>query len=256
MDDNVNTFILCSSQRKLLTRMNAEQKAELLDALFAFNDGEEVHIQDPLADMAFMVISESIVRMRDYREQKRLSGQKGGSANKRNEAQPKQSEAQPKQGEARAKQSEAPLKQTEAEPKQTEAINVNVNGNELINNNNINSARTRTSERRIPSVEDVQAYCDERQNGISAEAFCDYYAAQGWRLANGQALKDWKAAVRQWERHDKERRQAQLPALQGTPHFCNYGQQVKWEQDQQAAALLATGDRYRDDPNDIPPEWR
>ena len=109
-----------------------------------------------------------------------------------------------------------------------------------------------------PSPEEVQAYCDERQNGINGEHFCDYYAAQGWKLSNGQALKDWKAAVRKWEvRNKEEQAKASLPALpQGVPRFSNYGQQVKWEQDQQARALNATSHLYKDDPETIPPEWR
>ena len=64
-----------------------------------------------------------------------------------------------------------------------------------------------------PEPEDVRAYCLERGNGLSAERFCDYYAAQGWRLSNGRPLKDWKAAVRNWE----NRRQApgHVPVGQG-----------------------------------------
>lgn len=51
-----------------------------------------------------------------------------------------------------------------------------------------------------PTPADVQAYCDSRGNGISGEHFCDYYAARGWKLSSGP-MKDWKAAVRTWERN-------------------------------------------------------
>ena len=60
------------------------------------------------------------------------------------------------------------------------------------------------SGKRPPTPGEVQAYCDERKNGISAEGFCDYYAARGWRLSNGQPLRDWRAAVRNWERRDAD----------------------------------------------------
>jgi len=62
--------------------------------------------------------------------------------------------------------------------------------------------------RQPPTPDEVQAYCDERGNGISGTHFCDYYAAQGWRLSNGQPLKDWKAAVRNWELRARERPKA------------------------------------------------
>lgn len=50
-----------------------------------------------------------------------------------------------------------------------------------------------------PSVEDVRAYCQERKNGIDPEAFIDHYEAKGW-LIGKQPMKDWRAAVRTWER--------------------------------------------------------
>lgn len=51
-----------------------------------------------------------------------------------------------------------------------------------------------------PTVAEVQAYCDERQNGINADHFVDYYATRGWKVSNNP-MRDWKAAVRTWERN-------------------------------------------------------
>lgn len=53
-----------------------------------------------------------------------------------------------------------------------------------------------------PTAEEVKEYCNERNNGIDAEYFVDYYAARDWRLKGGGKLKDWKAAVRTWEKRD------------------------------------------------------
>ena len=55
-----------------------------------------------------------------------------------------------------------------------------------------------------PSVDDVKAYCEERNNGIDAEAFIDFYESKGWKIGK-DSMKDWKAAVRNWERSKKER---------------------------------------------------
>ena len=52
-----------------------------------------------------------------------------------------------------------------------------------------------------PTPQDVQAYCDERGNGITGEAFCDFYESKGWKVGNSP-MKDWKAAVRTWEKRD------------------------------------------------------
>lgn len=55
-----------------------------------------------------------------------------------------------------------------------------------------------------PSVDEVKAYCEERNNGIDAEAFIDFYESKGWKIGK-DSMKDWKAAVRNWERSKKER---------------------------------------------------
>lgn len=50
-----------------------------------------------------------------------------------------------------------------------------------------------------PTPEEVKAYCQERNNGVDADRFVDYYTSKGWKVGN-QPMKDWKAAVRTWER--------------------------------------------------------
>lgn len=52
-----------------------------------------------------------------------------------------------------------------------------------------------------PAVEEVQAYCKERKNNVDAQRFVDFYEAKGWMLGKNK-MKDWKAAVRTWERND------------------------------------------------------
>ena len=52
-----------------------------------------------------------------------------------------------------------------------------------------------------PTLEEVKAYCIERNNNIDAEYFIDYQEARGWVLSNGKKMKDWKATIRTWERN-------------------------------------------------------
>ena len=56
---------------------------------------------------------------------------------------------------------------------------------------------------RKPTPEEVQAYCDERQNSISGSEFCDFYESKGW-VVGKSPMKDWKAAVRTWENKRKQ----------------------------------------------------
>lgn len=52
-----------------------------------------------------------------------------------------------------------------------------------------------------PTVDEVRAYCLERKNDIDPEKWFDFYQSKGWRVGS-QPMKDWKAAVRTWERRD------------------------------------------------------
>ena len=54
-----------------------------------------------------------------------------------------------------------------------------------------------------PTVQEVQDYCNERQNGIQAYTFVNFYQSKGWKVGN-QPMKDWKAAIRTWEQKNKQ----------------------------------------------------
>ena len=55
-----------------------------------------------------------------------------------------------------------------------------------------------------PSVDEVREYCNEINATISPDAVVDYYAAQGRIYGkSGKQMKDWKAAVRNWQRREK-----------------------------------------------------
>ena len=90
------------------------------------------------------------------------------------------------------------------------------------NNNNIiikesNNINIITKERfKKPTLEEVQAYCVERNNGVDAELFINHYESNGWKVGK-TPMKDWKAAVRTWERSSinkqKERKETIYEAM-------------------------------------------
>ncbi len=54
---------------------------------------------------------------------------------------------------------------------------------------------------KIPTLLDVQLYCEGRKNGINAEAFIDYYSSVGWKVGKlKKPMVSWEAAIRTWER--------------------------------------------------------
>lgn len=73
-----------------------------------------------------------------------------------------------------------------------------------------------------PTLEEVTLYCQKRENNINPLAFIDFYESKRW-MTGTSPMKDWKAAVRRWEktnnvkqnRYEKANNDSRIhPALQ------------------------------------------
>ena len=84
----------------------------------------------------------------------------------------------------------------------------NINKKNINKNNNNSSSKNIVTLKRFipPTVEQIKAYCDERGVYlIDPEQFIDYYEARGWMLNKNRKMVDWKAAVRTWEKNERDR---------------------------------------------------
>ncbi|MBS5237105.1 MAG: phage replisome organizer N-terminal domain-containing protein [Enterococcus faecium] len=66
------------------------------------------------------------------------------------------------------------------------------------------SAKSTTTKRKRfekPTLSQITQYCFERNNNVNAEQFYDYYESNGWKVGKN-SMKDWKAAVRTWEKNN------------------------------------------------------
>lgn len=79
--------------------------------------------------------------------------------------------------------------------------------NKILNNkesNNINIITKESSKRFVkPTIEEIQKYCSDRNNNVDANYFYDFYESKGWMIGKNK-MKDWKSAVRTWEKNNKE----------------------------------------------------
>jgi len=84
-------------------------------------------------------------------------------------------------------------------------IEENFSYNNTSNINNINKKEIyKEKVFRKPTLEEVESYCKERNNGIDAEYFIDYYTKIGWVYGKNRIpIKDWKSCIRTWERNKK-----------------------------------------------------
>ena len=75
--------------------------------------------------------------------------------------------------------------------------------NTSINNTSIKERNIK--ERKIfkkPTIDEIKDYCKERNNGINAETFYDFYESKDWYVGKNK-MKGWKACIRTWEQRNK-----------------------------------------------------
>jgi hypothetical protein len=68
-------------------------------------------------------------------------------------------------------------------------------------------AAPRTTRTVPPTLDEVRAYCAERNNNVDPEKWYDHYSSNGWMVGRTK-MKDWKAAVRTWERNEYDRQRS------------------------------------------------
>lgn len=56
-----------------------------------------------------------------------------------------------------------------------------------------------------PQIEDVVAYCIEHEFICDPYQFYDHFEANGWLVSGRAKMKDWVAALRNWERNERKR---------------------------------------------------
>ena len=92
---------------------------------------------------------------------------------------------------------------TKTEPKCISSKpNVNVNDN--VNDIKENTLKS-VKEKRVapPTPEDVREYCREKGLNVDADRFVDFYESKNWYVGKNK-MKDWKAAVRNWARSQRQ----------------------------------------------------
>ena len=77
--------------------------------------------------------------------------------------------------------------------------NTNIN----ITNTNLTDSNKKAFFKK-PTFDEVNNYCLERNNNIDAEAFIDFYESKNFMIGKNK-MKDWKAAVRTWERREAKK---------------------------------------------------
>ena len=184
-------FYMYSAWERPMSKLTDEQLGKFLRIYYQMQltGDTDVDSEDPMVDMMLEVVREQVTfDVRSYErkcEANKENGEKGGRPAKPEE--PNKTQQNPTKPNSRDSDSDTEI-DSEIEP-------------EI----GIDSERLRSGESkkrfRPPTVEEVEAYCFERNNKVDAERFVDFYASNGWRVGKNP-MKDWKAAVRTWEKRE------------------------------------------------------
>lgn len=192
------SFVLYHDIRTPLELLTDEQRGKLFIALLDYSEHGELPDFDGALLMAFAFIRTSLDRDAEAWAEKRAKRAEAG----RNGGLAKAANASIASG---AKQSVANL-----------AVNVPVNVPAPVpvpvNLSTTTGGGRGTADKppraarfTPPTVDEVRDYCQEHGNSVDPERFVDFYASKGW-LVGKTKMKDWRAAVRSWERSDSQQK--------------------------------------------------
>jgi len=188
------SFILYQEYQKNISILTQNQKGDLLDAIFSYNEGIEIEL-DPIVKMAFSFIKSDLDRNKakyqNIIERNKINGASGGRP--KNPEKPKEPSG---------------LFGNPEKPKET--LNDNDNGNDNVNKddnknvyNNLNNnskgveiETVKTKKFIKPTIQEIKDYCLERKNNIDPEHFFNFYEARAWK-----DIKNWRACVITWEKN-------------------------------------------------------
>lgn len=179
--------------KAVLPRLSMQERGTLLTALFEHAMGLELDVD--LAGGTGMAFSIMAMAMdENYQRYDRVCEKRSEAAKKSHEARTLQ---QVHANAANAGNSSQVQEQVQVQVQEQVQNNILYSDAEAST-----TTKTKRSVFKKPTLEEVEAYCTERSNGIDAGSFVDYYEANGWKVGRSP-MKDWKAAVRTWERKRK-----------------------------------------------------
>lgn len=177
----VEGFTFFRSYLEAVREMPDDVKLEVLTAIITYGlDGSEPSLSIPISRAIFSIARPSLDSSRDSV----LNGKKGG---------------RPKKKDPLIENGNPPFENSES----TKTIDKDLDKDKDCILDADKPPYKKSTRFVAPSVAEVKAYCDERENGIDPEKFVDFYEARGW-MAGKSKLKDWKAAVRTWEKGGKD----------------------------------------------------
>ena len=194
-----DTFVLTTRYYRQIQRLTMEQRGLLLTAIMMHESGDDLLPEmDGATAMAYDFIAADLDENREkYEEQCRKNAENAAKK-------------------ATATDRKRPLP-TASEPERNALDSDSECDSDF--ENDIEPEKKRENREKKPrfsppSLSEIKAYCQERVRdghpAVNPEKFRDYYEANGWKVGKNP-MKDWKAAVRNWEQREKDSQKPEKP---------------------------------------------
>lgn len=215
-----SSFVMHNEYMEIIEMLPDAEKGRLLMALMIYSqDGTEPDDLETATMMAFVIIRKRIdydsLKYDGVCERNQKNGKRGGRPKasggapedekpndvlktQNNPEEPNETQNNPEEP------SENPTK-----PKKPDTDTDNDNDTEYIKRESkeregASASLPRAQVKRFvkPSIDQIKAYCTERGYPVDAQRFYDYYESNGWMVGKNH-MKDWQAAVRNWNQRDR-----------------------------------------------------
>ena len=197
-----DSFVLYTDYLQHIRLLSPEEKGVLFEAILLYAAGEEIPFLSPAAEMAFSFIrSKMDVDAERYEKTckaRKEAGKLGGR--------PKASGYSENQDKAKKANGFLDNQSKAKKP-----------DNEYDHDNDLKENTLKgVKEKRFapPTKAEVEEYCREKGYGVDADRFIDFYESKGWYVGKNK-MKDWKAAVRNWSRSQRQESTAEAGKRQG-----------------------------------------
>ena len=182
------SFVMYESWGAAIEKMSNEQAGELIKAIYAYQKDPDAVPQDPALAFVFELIKQQLdadsQRYKEACAARSEAGKKGGR--------PKTNASDKKQ-----------MVSEESKKSKCFSEKAKKADNEYDNDLKENTLEG-VKEKRFapPTLENVSGYCREMgYTNVDAARFIDFYTSNGWMVGKNR-MKDWKAAVRNWDRRE------------------------------------------------------
>lgn len=194
-----NSFVLQTRLNAVVAKLSDKQAGILFKSILNYaTNGIVANFEDSAVSIAFEFVKQDI----DYNANKYAETCKRNADNGKLGGRPKKQMLTEKPSGFL----ENPKKANGFFEKHNDVDNDVVVDNELLdksNNNKTPLPPLKEGKRfQKPTVEEIKNYCTERNNSIDAQSFFDFYESKGWKVGN-TPMKDWRAAVRTWEKRNQ-----------------------------------------------------